>query len=306
MSAPKSTRSTAGFRSLQLFELNAAGLPVGVKTLEACSPFTVTSDAFTTVLNPVAAGTTVAGTVPYYGVEHSGVKLLTITAPAPRIIPHIGSDGVFALQVLPPNEPVSGELHVDKTSDVVSALVQGINVVTVGEANLMGEATSQQGYEPQLAALAYSFAEDTTVDSPTYGAGQWDSRIMPRVNVFQRETGYGAEDNERLFSFTPGFTTTYPWGIQYTLAVEKFTRSQLMVGSTQYKPAIVSWVGNGSVKAFPFDGNKPAALTTKVNIVTKNGVLCAPTTDYVAYTSGIIFTTAPAASAVVVCFYEYA
>lgn len=305
MSAPKSTRSTAGFRSLQLFELNAAGLPVGVKTLEACSPFTVTSDAFTAVLNPTAAGVTIAGTVPYYGVEHSGVKLLTITAPAPRVIPHIGNDGVFALQVLPPNEPASGELHVDKTSDIVGALVQNINIVTVGEANLMGEATSQQGFEAQLAALAYSFAEDTTVDSPTYGQAQWDSRIMSRVNVFQRETGYGAEANERLFSFTPGFFTAYPWGIQFTKAVEGYTRAQMIVGSTLYKPAIVSWIGNGSVKAFPFDGNKPAALTTKVNIVTKNGVLCTPTTDYVAYTSGVIFTTAPAASAVVTCFYEY-
>jgi hypothetical protein len=306
MSAPKSTRSTAGFRSLQLFEKDTNGYPVGAKTLEACNPFQVTSDAFTATLTPVAAQTTVAGTVPYYGIEFAGTKVLTINDPAPRVIPHVGNDRVLAKQVLPPTEALNGELHIDKKYDILDALVSGTLLQTIGEALVTGIATSKRGFEPSLAALAYSYAVDDDLASPNYGADEWDGRIFPRVNIFLRETGYGAEANERLYSLTPMICTTHIWGIQFSLANEGFVTAEMIPILTQGKPTIVSWIGNGTVKAFPFDGNKPAKATTKVDIVTKNGVLAAPTTDYVAYTSGVIFTTPPAANAVVTCFYEAA
>lgn len=304
MSAPYPTRSTAGFRSLQLFELNAAGLPVGAKTLAACAPFTVASDAFLTTNTPVAAGTTVVGTVPYYGIEMQGEKVLTINDPAPRVIPHISNDRVSAKQVLPPTEALNGEMHLDKKSEIIDALIGGYNYLTVGEALVSGMATSQRGFEPGVGALAYAAAIDDDLASPNYGMLEWDGRIFPKANIFARESGYGQEANERVYSFTPMIVASHIWGIQYSAAVEGFVTAEFEPILGVNKPVICSWIGNGSVKAFPFDSLKPAKATTKVNIVTKNSVLAAPTTDYVAYTSGLIFTTAPAALSVIVCYYE--
>ena len=302
MSAPSKIRSTAGFRNLELYELNSSGFPIGLLTLQAQTPYTVSGSVVnsgSTVALP--AGTAVSGSVGYYGIRHSGAKVLTINDPVPRVLPHVGDDGVIALQVLPALEPANGELHVDKTNDVVDAIAGNVKPFQVGEMNLEGVSTSQRGYENQVGAIAYSFAEDTDPDSSHFGSTIWDLRIFPKATVFQRDSGYGQDVNERVYSFTPGYVTTHLWGTAFTMAVEGFTRAQIIRGVSQYKPTVVSFLGDGASKAFPFDSAVPAILASKV-IVWVNGVL--QSTGILSTVNGVGFNVAPASGAVIVVFYE--
>jgi hypothetical protein len=301
MTAPANIRSTAGFRSVTLFELNTAGYPIGSLTLEPIIPYTVSGSTISGSTVAVPAGTAVSGSVGYYGLIHSGAKMLTITDPTPRIIPHVGDDGVLALQVLPPLEPLTGELTVSKTNDPIDKIVSSAKLVQIGEKNLMGEATNLRGFENQVGALAYAAALDTDPNSASFGASQWDFRLFPKANVFLRETGYGQEANERMYSFTPMYVTSYIWGTQFTVAIEGFTRAQVIRGNSQYKPLLVSYLGDGATVSFPLDSNRPAVSVDKMS-VWKNGAI--QTSGITKSASGVVFGTAPAALDVVVILYE--
>jgi hypothetical protein len=233
---------------------------------------------------------------------HTGARTLTINDPTPRIISHVGDDGVFSVQVLPPTEVMSGELVMDKTNDPIDAIVSGVSKVTIGQSNVFHEATNMRGYEPQVCALAYSYAQDNDPNSSYFGATLWDWRLFPKATVFFRETGYGQEANTRSYTFTPMYCTAYPWGVAYTQATEGCTRSQAIRGVGYNKPVMVSFLGDGATTGFPFDSQKSAANAAKVTCWV-NGVL--QSSGFSASVYGLSFAAAPASNAVIVCYYEY-
>ena len=302
MSAPSTVRSTAGFRSIVLFELNDNSYPIGSLTLEDQILYTVAGGSVisgSTVA--VDAGATVSGSVGYYGIKWGGAKVLTINDPTPRVIPHVGDDGVICLQVLPALEPASGELRLDKTNDIVDAIAANVNKFTIAEANLLGSITSQRGYENQVGALAYSFGQDTDPDSTNFGSTVWDFRIFPKATVFQRDSGYTQEINERTYSFTPAYATKHLWGTEFSMATEGFIRGQIIRGVSQYKPVVVSYLGDGATKAFVFNSEVQAYSADKM-AVWVDGVL--QSDGITKSVKGVVFGTAPTANAVVVVFYE--
>jgi hypothetical protein len=304
MSAPSKIRSTGGFRNLNLWELNANGLPIGAKVLEPYTPFGVSAGVLqSTPGTLVPAGTAVDGGVGYYGVRHSGAKVLTITDPVPRVLAHVGDDSIINYQVLPPIEVLSGELRTDKTNDIVDAIIGNLKSSSVGEANIQGVITNQRGYELTVAALAYSAAQDSDPNSTNFGIPGWDFRIFPKVIIFQREPGYSAEANERMYSFTPLFATAHIWGKAFSLADDGYTRGQIIRGNSYYKPVIVSFLGDGTTEVFPFDYNRPAQSAGKVAVYV-NGVLT--TSGVTATEEGLTFTSAPALGDVIVVWYETA
>lgn len=302
MSAPSTIRSTAGFRSLVLFELNGSGYPIGATTLEKQTLYTIAGGSVisgSTVA--VNVGATVSGSVGYYGIKASGAKVLTINDPTPRVIPHVGDDGVICLQVLPATEPASGELRLDKTNDIVDAIAANVKKFTIAEANLLGSITSQRGYENQVGAMAYSFGQDTDPDSSNFGSTVWDFRLFPKVTVFQRDTGYTQEINERMYSFTPAYATKHLWGASFSMTTEGFVRGQIVRGVSQYKPVVVSYLGDGATKAFVFNSEVPAYSADKIAVWVDGTLQSAGVTKSV---KGVVFDTAPSAAAVVVVFYE--
>ena len=302
MSAPSTVRSTAGFRSIALFQLNASSYPIGSVTLEAQTiPTIVGGSVISGSSTAIAAGAAVSGSVGYYGIKWSGAKVLTINDPVPRVIAHVGDDGIMCLQVLPSLEAASGELRLDKTNDIVDAATGNVLKFTVGEANLLGQVTSQRGFENQIGALAYSFGQDTDPDSANFGSTVWDFRLFPKATVFQRDPGYTQEINERMYSFTPAYVTKHMWGTTFSKTTEGFTRAQVIRGVSEHKPVLVSYLGDGATKAFPFDTAVPAQAEAKI-AVWDNGVL--QSTGVTKSVKGIVFDTAPTASNVIVVFYE--
>jgi len=305
MSAPSKIRASAGFRNLSLFELNSSGYPIGASTKQLLVPYVISSGSYISgsVTESVAVGATVSGSVGYYGIQHSGAKVLTINDPLPRIIPHIGDDGVFSLQVLPSLEPANGELQMEKTNDIVDAIAGNVKQFTVGEANMLGSVTGQRGYENQVGAIAFSAAQDVDPESAAFGSSVWDFRIFPKATIFHRDTGFTQEANQSMYSFTPAYVTSHIWGTAFTTATEGFKRAQIIRGVSQYKPVLVSFLGDGTTKAFPFDSQMPPQAAGKVACWV-NGTLQSVGAAYAASVYGLHFSTAPAANAVIVAFYE--
>jgi hypothetical protein len=301
MSKPTLVRSTAGFRNATLFELTS-GLPLGALVLEPVTPFQASGSVIQSSGSVVVArGTAVAGPVPYYGATISGVKVLTLNDPTPRVLPHVGDDGVMSLQVLPATEPVTGELTVDKTNDIVDLVVSAVKSVTVGEMNIMGQATNKRGFEPQVGVLAYSAGQDTDPNSSTFGNQEWDFRILPKALVFTRDTGYRAEVNERMYTVAPQYSTSHIWGTQFTVAADGFKRAQIIRGNSEYRPVMCGFLGDAATLAFPFSVDLPAYSTAKI-VVWKNGVLLSTGVTKSLY--GLVFAVAPLATDIITVLYE--
>lgn len=276
MASPSGTRSGVGFRHCQILAIAADDYPAATDTTA------------------------------YGGSQISGVRALTINDPEPRNIVHQGDDSVFALDVLPPTEPVTGEMRVGKTNDTIDALVAGgVNQVAIGEAVFFGIGTDQRGNEAQVIMLAYRQTLETDPDNANFGSRRWDFRLFPKVILTTREGSFDENPEERVYAVTPQFVTQYPWGVSFTSGTEGYGRAQVLRGETQYKPKLVAWQGDASQTTFAFHTSYPAVSTAKIAGVWVDGSLQEATTDYTPYTTAVIFTTAPSAAANIVSFYEH-
>ena len=272
MGAPTGINSGVGFRHIQILALDANGIPAAT------------------------------GTTAYSGIEIGGAKSLTITDPDPQQIVHYGDDNIFALDVLPAKEPISGEMKVGKQSDAVDEVLTGVKNVAVGEASVFPIGTNQRGNENQVLVLAYRQAVDTDPDSGTYGKRVWQMRIFPRCYVIPREAGFEDTPEDRSYAVRPQFVTKYPWGISFTTTAENIARAQGMRGVAEFKPKIVAFVANGTTTQFALP--VPAATTAKIKswLVNTSGTGALSTAGTLT-TGQLTFTTAPTTGSLVV-FYE--
>lgn len=274
MPVPNVVTSGVGFRHCQILRL----------------------DAYTNLYN--------SGTQGYAGVTVSYARALTVNDPEPRQIVHVGDDRPFALDVLPPTEPMSGELRVAATNDNVDTVIQNVNDVTIGEAKMYPLGTDKRGSENQVAVLAYRQSLDVDPASSTYGKRLWQWRLFPCTYILPRENEWNENAEERSYSFRPGFVTKYPWGVSLSTSTEGCSQAQGFRGVSEYKPALAAFVTNGVTTSFTLPTN--AQSTSKIAAWTINstggGTVAAPDTKAV---GSVAFTTAPTTGSLVL-FYETA
>jgi hypothetical protein len=266
-------RSGVGFRNCVIFGLDANGLPLATST------------------------------TPYEGLRLSGAKVLTITDPEPRRIPYPGDDGIISIDVLPPNEAITGELHTGKMNDTVDAVLSGQKAFQVGSMTLFGEGTDQRGFEPQVGLLAYRQAQDTDPDSLTFGKRGWEIRFMPRAILVSRDVGFSDQPDDHIYTVIPAKVSSHLWGGAFTLATEGMLQAQIVRAASNNKPKLVAWKADGVLLNFLFPTAAQAVNTSTIT-VTKNGVpVVAGITKA---TTGITFSVLPLANDVIVALYEVA
>jgi hypothetical protein len=238
----------------------------------------------------------------YEGVTISGVRALTLEDPEPQQIVHRGDDRIFALDTLPPSEPISGELRTGKVNDAVDAVLTDDASVTVGETKLFGAGTDNRGGENQVALLAYRQTLDSDPSSANFGARRWEFRLLPRAYVIPREGGFDENPEERLYTVRPMFITKYPWGVDFDASTEGFTQAQVIRGVSEYKPKLVAWKGDNATVTFSLPTASPAASTDKITVWV-NGTETTPST---VTTTQFTLGSTPSTDAEVVAFYEVA
>lgn len=271
MAAPSGIRSGVGFRNVVLFGLNTAGLPAATATTA------------------------------YEGLRMSGAKTLTINDPEPRRMNHVGDDSLISIDVLPPIEALSGELHTGKIDDPVEELLTGQKKFSVGEAALFGIATDKRGYENQVGILAYRQAQDTDPASATFGLRLWEFRIMPKAILYTRETGFTDQVEDHVYTVVPAKSGAHLWGTQFSPSVEGFAQAQMIRGVCKGKPKLVAFLADGTAAAFTFPTAAQARHADTI-AVWNNG--SAVTTGLTKAVTGVTFTAPPTAGALIVVLYE--
>lgn len=272
MTAPQTIRSGVGFRHVQLLSLGSDSQPAATDTSA------------------------------YAGVQISGARSLTINDPEPQQITHQGDDSIFALDVLPPTEPISGELTVGKVNDVVDALLSDDASFTVGEAKMFPVGSNNRGDENLMAVLCYRQTLDTDPSSSNFGSRRWEFRLFPKCFVISREGGLTPEPESRTYTIRPQFVKNHLWGTALSTSTEGATQVQGFRGVSEYKPRLVSFLGDNAETQFVFETTYPAQSTDKIAVYV-NGVL--QTADITLATTQVEFTTAPTTSANVDIFYEH-
>ncbi|MGQ9491730.1 MAG: hypothetical protein ACUVS6_13740 [Anaerolineae bacterium] len=268
MTAPSVRVSGSGFRYAAIYALDSNGYPA-------------------------ATSATV-----YEGIQAEGARTLELNEPEPRIVSISGDDRLYALDVLPATEGMTGTLTIARANMELEALTRAVNSFTLGEARgLVGGITDKSGNEPQCALLAYRQALTEV------GARVYESLIMPRVLLLARHSNYTENAAEYSFSVVPQLVTKHLWGAAFSPATEGVTQAQVIRFITQYKPRVVAWKGDNSTTKFLFASNHPAVSVDKIHGVWVNGVLDSAATKAL---DGVTPTQRPGNGDIVVCFYEVA
>ncbi len=266
MSAPSNKRSGVGFRNCVVFPLNAANLPAAT------------------------------GTTAYEGFQAAGAKTLTINDPAYRVITHIGDDRAMQIDQLPATNGATAQLHLGRLDDDLEAAFSGLKAFVVGEMNmLLAGVTSQSGFEPTVGLLGYQQALDEN------GNRVWHSVMFPRCTVAKHESGFLDQPEDRLYDVVPALATAHIWGTAFATATEGAIQAQIVRAISQYKPALVAFLGDGATTDFLFPASRQAAATGKIK-VWKNGTVVSA--GLTLLTSKVTFSVAPALNDLVVVLYE--
>jgi hypothetical protein len=238
----------------------------------------------------------------YAGTQISGARSLTVNDPEPQQIVHVGDDRPFALDVLPPTEPITGELVAGKINDTLDALLSDDNSFTVGEAKMFPFGSDNRGDENQMGILCYRQTIDTNPSSGNFGDRRWEFRLFPRAFVISREGGLTGDAEERTYTVRPQYVTKHIWGTTLSTSTEGANQAQGFRGVSVYKPRIVSFLGDNTATDFAFDTAYPAFSTDKIAVWVA-GVLT--TANITKATTGVQWTTAPTTDAMIVIFYEH-
>lgn len=263
-------RFSVGFRWVSIYKLNAHNTPLAT------------------------SGT--AGCPAYIGSRYSGAKAMTINAPQPREIAHVGDDLVELIDFLPPNTALTAELHVGMMDANIASILGGYNAVTLGNAQYIPIMTDKQGFEPYVAVLAYRQANDYPV-----GTRNWDWYLFPYTRAIFLPEGLAETPTDILFRLAPQRVSTQLWGEAMTALAQGALSEQGIRGQSVGRPMISSFLGNGSVTAFNFDTSYPTIDVTSI-VLYKNGTLLSPTTSSL---TGITVSPAPGVTDRLDCFYEY-
>lgn len=272
MATPSGISSGVGFRWLQVFALDANGIINATST-----------------------------TSMYTGLQVSGARAMTINDPEPIQIIHIGDDRPYALDVLPPKEPITGEVRVTKQNDVLDAVLTANKQVTLGDMKMFPIGTDRRGDENQVCILAYRQGEETDPASGNFGARDWQLRLFPRSFLIPREGSFDDNPEERPYTFRPQFATKYPWGVPFSTTTEGGLMSQGFRGVAEHKPFIGAYVTDNTQTSFTID--PPATGTAKISVFLVNssgtGAVSTPTT---VATNSLIYTTAPTTGKLVIVY----
>lgn len=275
MTAPNNLHRAVGFRHCRIYKLNDDGY------MYANSP-----------------------TTPYEGSELTGPKTLEVTKPEPRRISHTGADRVLATDVLPPTESVSAVITASGADFTIEALLSGTNVITQGEIKLLGQATDNQGNEPQFAILGFR----QSLDGVT-GARRWDLIWLPMCRIIPSGHAMNENPDEKTYNVYPNVVSKYPYGSAFAVGTEGFTEAQYIDGVAEYPPHAITFSGNGTATAFTLPAAKQAVSTDKMTVfhlVASTGVITDVSGTVTLAVDDVTFGTAPASGDTVFVVYEHA
>lgn len=242
-----------------------------------------------------------SATVPYTGIAFYGTKAWNLTIPPQRRIDHINADRVAAADFLPPVNAASGKIAVSADNQVIDAILMANKQRTFGEASMISDLTSNQGYEPLVGLMLYQQSLDFS--SRLRG---WRTFLIPRAKAITMPAGYADREVDGAYDVLMTPCATNIFGETLTSAVDGATDAQFQRLMSEGRPAIAAWVGDGATTIFTFPTtpvNMSPALTTNKIQVYVNGVLTSA--GFTKTTLAVTFTVAPVTGTDIDIYWEY-
>jgi len=240
-----------------------------------------------------------SSTVPYMGYNFTGNKAWGLTIPKQRRINHIDADRVGAADFLPPTEAASGNIAVGADNQVIDAILTGNSRVQIGEASMIADLSSNQGFEPLIALLLWQQSLDSVSRLRA-----WRSFLIPRAKAIPMPSGFGDREIDGAYDVLMTPSSVNIFGASLSTSIDGATDAQLFRAMTAGRPAIAAWIGDGVVVdfVFPTTGYSPARSIASVAVY-KNGVLV--TSGITVTTLKVTFAVAPAVDDDICIFWEY-
>lgn len=180
-----------------------------------------------------------------------GIKTLTVNDPDAQRIQHYGDDYAFAQDQLPPTETGSFSMTLAKSNLIVSALISGVKLVTIGQNVMMADNTDKQGSEPRMGAFFYRQALDTKNGSATFGKlRQWNWRMYQSLQFEDKGESYAQTNTDKTINGTPTPSNTTLWGQAFNDTVWGCNLAESIPGVSNYQPVPNFARGNGTLTAF--------------------------------------------------------
>lgn len=262
MAAPSLKIFSAGMNAARYYALTAAGYPA-------------------------ATNATV-----YSGVSIGGPISIALETTDPEVITHPGNNAIQQYDVLPSQGVTGGSLTVSREDAATIAAFSNTKVQVIGDFNMIGWQTSQQGSEVAYALLAYDQAKDTT------GARVWRTHVISRAIITPKPKGMARERGDLVYNLQPQICSRTFFGAAYTSNDNGYLTAQFNTLTSAHRLTVGSWVTTATETEYVFDTDFPKWVTGSPEIsVYKNGVLMtygatADATHYVATDLKITFGAA--------------
>lgn len=236
-------------------------------------------------------------TTVYEGLQFEGSRSWKITPAESRSVENYGDGRLRDTIYMAPNAADKGELLVGYEHQEVIAALTNVNKTAVGESSIVHMGTDQQGNEPMVALLLAQLAHDVNKNKI------WRYNMVPRANVGKPKTAdFDENATANTFPFSMSPSTKEIWGHTLSIADEKCTESAYAIGTSEGRPNIVAWVGDGNEDEFLLPVAKPSIATAKIAIFNwATGVEY--TAGITKSLTGVVFDYPP--SGLLCCKYEY-
>jgi hypothetical protein len=167
----------------------------------------------------------------------------------------------------------------------LATLLDNVKARALGEMTMIGVATNQQGFEPQVGLQLYQAAVGLST-----GKMYWHTYFMPSSRVIRKAHGMTADKSVTVYQIAPNRTSRYLWGEPFTNADDGFLSGQIIEAWSNYPYRVAAFVADGTAVDFSFPVNTPAVQTTGIKVF-KNDVLV--TTGITLSVSKVTFAVAP-------------
>lgn len=238
-------------------------------------------------------GTTAA----YDGIAVGGPVVFSWEPPDPESIVHPGNNSVLQRDVLPSQETSSGTLEVSREDFDTLAILNNVNVNTIGEANSLLWGSNQAGTEPTVGLVVYAQSKTPS------GTRVWSTYVYPKCVLIPKPKGMAREQANIKYFVQPQAATAHLTGMAFTVSDDGATAGEMVQYESNYRMHFTAWNKSTSSAVFTLGTSYPMVSTTGLTVY-KDGVK--QTTGYTATTGAITFDSNVAADVNVAAMYELA
>ena len=200
-----------------------------------------------------------SATVPYSGVQFTGLNAFNITTPSQRSVVHPGDDRVMANDFLPSQEAATATIEISRYDMTLNALLCGVKSYAEADFTMMPWITDAQGDEPTVGLFLYQ----QSLNGATK-VRNWRFFVIPSCRCVPKLSGMGASQTMVTYDVIINPSATTLWGYALTDATNGALEHGVMEGHSDNQPWIASWIGVASSAEATFAATKQAKSATKI------------------------------------------